>query len=72
MSAAPQTTRQSVAQWLWALVGLSIIGFPAVIVFLLGVSFLLYVARLVLAAIFVLAAAGAFLLGIATRPRTPV
>jgi hypothetical protein len=26
----------------------------------------------VLAAIFVLAAAGAFLLGIATRPRTPV
>lgn len=70
MSAVRQTTRGSVAQWLWLLVGLSIIGIPAVIVFAIGVWFLLFVARLVLTIVLVLVAAASILLS-ATRRSPP-
>ncbi len=59
--ATAQTTGGRVGGWLSALVVLSIIGFPALIVFAVGVWFLVYVARLVLAIVFALAAAGSFL-----------
>ena len=52
---------QRVAQGGWLLVGLSFIGFPALIVFAVSVWFLFYVARFVLAIVFALAAAGSFL-----------
>ena len=56
----PQTTRQTVAQGFWALIGLSIIGFPVLIVLAIGVGFLLYVLRLVVLTVAVVFAAGAF------------
>jgi hypothetical protein len=62
MSTSPQTQTawQAASQGFWVLVGLSFIGFPAIIVFAFGVSVLLFVLRLVLLAVSVPLAALAF------------
>ena len=67
MMSTAQTTGGRVGDGLSALVVLSIIGFPALIVFAVGVWFLLWVGRLVLMAVLVLAAAGSATRRAATR-----